>query len=84
MGGKEKDRQKSAMTKNPEDLQGLEKKATELNNIDTDMHYADKSGMLTLCGRTIPPAESTPYEKDVTCPQCIPKLNCEALPKKPE
>lgn len=53
-----------------------------LENIDTDVHYADgkRSGMSTLCKKPIPPAKTSPYEKDVTCEACKAEERWKAIP----
>jgi hypothetical protein len=53
--------------------------------MNADVHYADKEkcGLSTLCGKPIPPAKASPYEKDVTCPECIGVSNWRAIPHRP-
>jgi hypothetical protein len=42
-----------------------ELKASAENLADTDIHFADpeKKGMSTFCGKPIPPAKTSPYQK---------------------
>jgi hypothetical protein len=54
--------------------------------LDTDIHYADatKGGLSTFCKKPIPPARTSPYEKDVTCEACNGEANWRAIPKRPQ
>jgi len=53
-----------------------------LEDIDTDVLYADRkrNGMSTLCKKPIPPAKTSPYQKDVTCEACKAEERWRAIP----